>query len=57
MQTIHILLLNDQPTTCPKCGGRTLFDEFGEGKGMYQIHKCKYPECSYEFVCMEDEEL
>lgn len=35
---------NDQPTTCPKCSGRTEFEEISDDK---QQHKCL--SCEYEF--------
>jgi hypothetical protein len=47
-------LMTDQPTTCPKCGIRTTFEEFGEGKGTYQTHKCIGADCGYEFVVVDD---
>jgi len=57
MGTEHFLLLNDQPVTCPKCSGRTTFDEFAEGTEMYQIHTCLNQRCCFVFKAMEDEEF
>lgn len=40
-------LLNEQPTTCPCCGGRTEIEEVGS---TYQLHDCLNPHCDYVFV-------
>lgn len=37
---------SDQPSTCPKCGTRTDFEDHDSGK---QHHKCPNPKCGYEF--------
>lgn len=37
--------MGDEPTTCPKCGARTTFDESEDG---IQVHHC--PECWYAFA-------
>jgi len=43
---------NDQPTTCPKCGARTGFEQTTEDR---QQHQCL--SCNYEFFLdFEDEE-
>jgi transposase-like protein len=42
---------NSQPTTCPKCGSRTEFEEISEDK---QQHKCL--NCEYEFFLDFEEE-
>jgi rubredoxin len=42
---------NSQPTTCPKCGGRTEFEEVADDK---QQHKCL--NCEYEFFLDDFEE-
>jgi hypothetical protein len=41
---VHVLD-DEQPTTCPKCGSRTEFDELTDGR---QRHACLA--CSYEFM-------
>lgn len=38
---------NDQPTTCPKCGGRTYFVELSKA---IQHHQCINRDCGYEFA-------
>lgn len=53
----HIYLMCDQPTTCPKCGSRTNFDEFENHEGRYQeIHYCLNLECRFSFYVEEDED-
>lgn len=42
---------NDQPTTCPKCGARTEFENIADDK---QQHKCL--SCRYEFFLDFDED-
>jgi ribosomal protein S27AE len=42
---------NDQPEFCPKCGGRTEFEQIAEDK---QQHKCMT--CEYEYF-LDIEEL
>ena len=48
--------MTDQPTTCPKCGSRTSFDDIktpaykGADKDWHQHHKCLNPKCGFEFV-------
>lgn len=44
------ILDNDQPTTCPKCGARTTFDEFTDKEGYKQRHTCLNPICACVFV-------
>jgi hypothetical protein len=42
---------NEQPTTCPKCGTRTDFEEMNEKKKIIiQKHSCPNPKCKYEFI-------
>ena len=50
----EIYLIGDQPTTCPKCGARTHFDQFEEGQEMYQVHCCINPECGLAFIAVEN---
>ncbi len=51
----NVFLVNDQPTTCPKCGARTHFEEINNEKGNYQIHSCPRPNCAYAFIAVEDD--
>lgn len=52
LNELPIQVLDDeQPTTCPKCGSRTEFDELTEGR---QHHTCLG--CGYEFVGEFDED-
>ena len=44
-------ILNDQPTTCGKCGARTNFEEISE---ELQKHECLNPSCGYIFASVED---
>jgi hypothetical protein len=41
----HVILDNDQPTTCPKCGCRTEDDHLMSNK---QINHCTH--CHYTFI-------
>lgn len=43
--------LNDQPTTCDLCGGRTAFEEIND---TMQLHKCLNSDCGYKFITEED---
>lgn len=49
-----IMLFNDQPVTCPHCGGRTEWTEMDSAK--QQLHKCLNPECAVWFRVEEDPE-
>ena len=54
-ETIHFLLLNDQPVTCPKCSARTTFYEKVDAYyGVYEVHTCLNKKCEYDFFCIED---
>ncbi len=44
-------ILNDQPTTCGKCGARTSFDERKEGT---QLHQCLNLDCDYKFIAVDN---
>jgi hypothetical protein len=50
-----VFLLDDQPTTCPICGVRTIFYEFVHNTEQYQIHLCIVLNCSYVFLAVEDQ--
>lgn len=51
-------LMNDQPTTCPKCGARTHFTMqiSPVSNEAVQIHQCMNQTCQFEFV-VETEEM
>lgn len=53
--TNEILLINDQPVTCPKCGNRTSFSEklIDNFKNL-QFHKCLSNNCKFEFKSIEE---
>jgi len=55
MTGLYILLLNDQPVTCPNCSSRTDFYEFVYKNEEYQIHFCKNRDCGIAFLTREDE--
>lgn len=42
--------LDEQPTTCPKCGTRTDLDELYHVSPGLQVHRCLNVQCGYEFV-------
>ena len=47
--------MNDQPTTCPKCGCRTeLILDFPDTVEKTQYHKCLDVNCKYTFIVEED---
>lgn len=47
----EIFILNDQPTTCPKCGIRTdIVLDLSHTTNKIQIHKCFNEQCNYQFV-------
>lgn len=49
------LTINDQPTTCPKCGSRTaILLDLSHTKNQTQIHKCFNEQCIYQFVVEKD---
>lgn len=48
-----LLLLNDQPVTCPRCGWRTEWEERLDG---VQRHTCNNPDCAVEFLACELEQ-
>lgn len=47
-------ILNDQPTTCGKCGART---EFLEINADLQKHECLNLSCRYQFITEQDKSL
>lgn len=48
-----ILMLNDQPVTCPHCGSRTGWTDLDNGK---QLHHCLNMKCAVWFRAEEDPE-
>ena len=51
----EITLYNDQPTTCPRCGGRTeILLDFSHTSKETQIHKCLSLSCTNEFITQKD---
>lgn len=44
------ILDNDQPTTCPKCGARTDFEQFEEDGTIVQKHRCLNINCAFVFL-------
>lgn len=61
MPDLEIYGLTDQPTTCPRCGCRTDFDQITHGAGTEtpyrEKHTCNNPSCGFEFIAEEDEEV
>ncbi len=52
-----LLILNDQPVTCPHCGARTDFIlDLSHTRSKIQVHRCLSAACQFEFVVgIEDE--
>jgi hypothetical protein len=51
----EVLIINDQPTTCPKCGARTdITLDLSHTKNQTQIHKCYNEDCNCQFMVEED---
>jgi hypothetical protein len=40
----------EQPTSCPKCGARTMFEELTEYQKTFQKHDCINHRCKYKFI-------
>jgi len=50
--------MNDQPTTCPKCGNRTeIIFELPNKPEKTQYHKCLTINCKFNFVVEEDTQI
>jgi hypothetical protein len=50
----EVILIGDQPTTCPKCGARTeIVLSLDHTIEKTQFHKCLFESCKYEFVAEE----
>lgn len=60
MQDLYssVVLLNDQPTTCPLCGSRTdiLFDLSHTIAGP-QLHQCLNSNCEMLFITVCEDEM
>jgi len=51
----YLLLLNDQPVTCPFCSSRTEYIDFDDNGELYQIHYClNKVYCGHFFACVEE---
>lgn len=50
-ETVELHVMGEEPTTCPKCGARTIFTEDDNGT---QHHGCLNPRCRHEFHVVED---
>ena len=51
----EVLIINDQPTTCPKCGMRTdIVLDLTHTTNQIQIHRCSDEECNCQFVVEKD---
>lgn len=50
-----IILLSDQPTTCPKCGARTDFEN-DPNNVKRQFHQCLNLKCSFQFIAEDDDD-
>lgn len=51
----YVLIANDQPVTCPKCGARTdIMLDLSHTTNQTQIHECLNEKCSNLFVVEKD---
>jgi predicted RNA-binding Zn ribbon-like protein len=51
----YILLMSDQPTTCPKCGARTdLLADLSHTNAGIQIEQCLNDGCGWVFLVGEE---
>jgi hypothetical protein len=54
----EILIISDQPTTCPKCGSRTEITlDLSHINNHVQVHQCLNYLCKNQFVVESDKEL
>lgn len=53
-ETIDTYIMSDQPTCCPKCSLRTIFNEIinPNTNEIIQLHKCNT--CNYEFILQQN---
>ena len=50
----YLLLLNDQPVTCPLCSSRTKYIDLIDKGEVYEIHYCLNKKvCGHVFACEE----
>ena len=55
MEYYDIYIMNDQPTTCPKCGSRTeLILDLCDTVEKTQYHLCMTVNCKYKFIVEEN---
>jgi len=51
----YVLLANDQPVTCPKCGARTnIILDLSHTTNQTQVHRCLNRKCTNLFVVEKD---
>ncbi len=51
----EVLILSEQPTTCPSCGGRTeIILDLSHTQEGTQIHKCLNTSCINIFVAQSE---
>jgi hypothetical protein len=54
----RIILMSEQPTTCPICSARTEFLlDFSHTTFSTQIHKCLSVQCLFEFVVQDEDKF
>ena len=52
----QVFLMNDQPTTCPKCGSRTDYIYISD-LPVSELHICLSNSCKFVFIVEEDTEI
>jgi hypothetical protein len=51
----EVLIINDQPVICPKCGTRTdVILDLSHTKNQTQIHQCINERCAHLFIVEKD---
>ena len=51
----HLFLMNDQPTTCPKCGARSeILNEMELEARIIQEHECMSKYCEFQFLVFSE---
>lgn len=54
----EVIIYSDQPTTCPKCGLRSLIIlDLSHTIEVTQLNKCPNQKCEFEFVMQNDEDF
>ena len=51
-----VVLLDEDPVTCPSCGARTEWDDLASGPNPRQLHTCLNAVCGRQFVTEFDAE-